>query len=102
MTLSLSGKAARLVLRGLAHNGVTIVSKERSRHGSDCGPWCDLDGPMAHCRCVRVLRLRTETNGDWLLCFGDMQEGPQFKLSGPYANDAKLTYGGGFWMPVWV
>ena len=103
-----SADAARLVLRGLACNGVTVVRKARSAHGSDCP--CDdhdghdghKDGSMRHCRCVRVMRLRTARNGDWLLVFGDYQEGPAFKLSGPYAIDAKLTYGGGFWEGVTV
>lgn len=103
VTVKLSGDAARLVLRGLACNGVTVVRQARAAHGSDCS--CDashLTGSMRHCRCVRVMRLRTVRNGDWLLVFGDYQEGPAFKLSGPYAADAKLTYGGGFWASVEV
>ena len=48
------------------------------------------------------MRLRTVRNGDWLLVFSDCQEGPAFRLSGPYEADAKLTYGGGFWASVEV
>ena len=97
------GESARLVLRGLAAAGGRIVARARSAHGSDC-PWdaAHLAGRMGGCRCVRVMRVRTRASGDWLLAFGDRAEGQTIILQGPYALDASLQYGGGFWECVTV
>jgi hypothetical protein len=95
--------AARAVLRGLRLAGATIVSHARAAHGSDCP--CDdahLSGPMGTCRCVRVARVRMPGGFDWLLAFGDCQEGHTVRLQGPYAQGTPLHYGGGFWDRVTV
>jgi hypothetical protein len=99
----LRSDAARAVLRGLALAGARIVKRARSQHGSDCP--CDaahLDGPMHDCRCVRVMRVRVPSAGDWLLVFGDVQGGGAVLLSGPYDAATSLHYGGGFWERVEV
>jgi hypothetical protein len=93
--------AARAVLRGLSTAGGRVVARARSPHGSDCS--CDeahAAGPMGQCRCVRVARVRVPSAGDWLLVWGDCQEGPTLKLSGPYSEGTPLAYGGGFWAKV--
>ena len=76
-----------------------IVAKARSEHGSDCPGEC-AGKPMGRCRCMRVLRLRVDGSGDWLLVFGDCQEGKKVQLQGPYHEDTELSYGGGFWCKV--
>jgi len=48
------------------------------------------------------MRVRTRASGDWLLAFGDRAEGQTIILQGPYALDASLQYGGGFWECVTV
>ena len=93
--------AARQVLRGLKLAGAEIISRKRSPHGSDCD--CSpehVNGPMGHCRCLRVFRLRVPRGGDWLLLFGDIQEGGKVRLQGPYQTETPLSYGGGFWERV--
>jgi len=107
--------AARMVLKGLHKAGATIVGKARSAHGSDCP--CDENHRKAYeagyfaftmrrCRCLRVMRLRLAPwrgpANDWLLIFGDCQEGPTLRLQGPYTSETPLTYGGGFWEKVEV
>lgn len=107
----LRNEAARTVLRGLNAAGLEIVGKARSPHGSDCS--CDAEHgmvreygyqafPMGQCRCLRVMRLRVHRGGDWLLIFGDCQEGKTVRLQGPYTPDTPLHYGGGFWEAVEV
>lgn len=103
MTCELIDGAARQVLRGLKLAGIEIVSRARSAHGSDCA--CDdahTSGPMGHCRCLRVMRLRVRRGGDWLLVFGDCQESQTVRLLGPYTEATPLHYGGGFWNAVTV
>lgn len=104
-TAQFQGDAARAVLKGLSTAGVEIIARARSPHASDCS--CDPNHdwwamPMSHCRCVRVCRLRVQRGADWLLVFGDCQEGSTVRLSGPYTHDTPLQYGGGFWSRVTV
>lgn len=95
--------AARAKLRELVRMGADVVVSARSPHGSDCDCRPEhLHGPMGHCRCVRVVRLRVAGSGDWLLLWGDITESQAFKLQGPYTHDADLSYGGGFWCKVTV
>lgn len=98
---SLRDDAARAVLRGLRLAGAAIVARARSPHGSDCDCRDEhLSGPMGQCRCVRVLRLRLPSGGDWLLSFGDCAESRSLRLQGPYTEATALGYGGGFWTRV--
>lgn len=101
--------AARQVLRGLGRSGVEVVRRARSAHGSDCQTECAEHKPgIIGCRCLRVMRLRVKnspwpwTTTDWMLLFGDMNEGPTVVLKGPYPETTPLFYGGGFWCKVEV
>jgi len=99
----LRGEAARAVLRGFKLAGCEIVKRERSAHGSDCSCAPDhQNGPMGQCRCLRVMRLRVPSAGDWLLIFGDCTESQTVRLQGPYNRETVLSYGGGFWNRVVV
>ena len=93
--------AARAVLRGLKLNGMEILKKAKSSHGSDCSLSCTSDdAPIGRCRCMRVYRLRVLRSGDWLLLMGDAAEGYKVQLQGPYHHGTELSYGGGFWNRV--
>jgi len=106
----LRDSAARQVLRGLGRSGIEIVKRARSPHGSDCQTDCaDHKAGIIGCRCLRVMRLRvsngpysTSSTTDWLLVFGDQNEGPTVRLQGPYPATTPLFYGGGFWCKVEV
>ena len=105
MLVNLRDQAARQVLRGLHIAGMEIVGRARSMHNSDCSSSCEGQTEphsILRCRCIRVLRLRVHSAGDWLLLFGDRQENQIVQLQGPYDKDAKLSYGGGFWHKVEV
>ena len=96
---------ARSMLHVLKAWGMRVLKSARSAHGSDCNEQCMLGNGtapsrIAGCRCIRVYRLRVEGSGDWLLLFGDMQEGYKVQLQGPYHHDTPLSYGGGFWCKV--
>jgi hypothetical protein len=100
---------ARTVLRELATGGARVVRRVRCPHGSDCDCRPEhLSHTMRHCRCVQIARVRTFTGpwdthaSDWLLLWGDIAEGPVFRLQGPYVPDTPLSYGGGFWDRVEV
>ena len=102
--------AARAVLRGLRVAGSRIIRRARSPHGSDCSSDCH-DGTnkaIGQCRCLRVMRVRVPNaqygggTTDWLLIFGDQNEGRTVRLHGPFTTETPLFYGGGFWCRVEV